>query len=70
MKAKTASLLAQVAAALWITVWASILFSKTIDKITIWDIIIAGLGIAACCSPIYFNIVMDKVKEWKLGKAE
>ena len=31
------------------------------------DIIVSGLAIAACFTPVYFNLVMDKIREIKLG---
>jgi len=65
--AKDSSLLAQIIAALWIAGWCSYAFI-TGNGIAIIDIILSGIGIAAMFIPVYFSIIMDKVKEIKLTK--
>lgn len=65
--AKTASLWGQIVAALWIAGWSAFKFIKGINEIAITDFILSGLSIAACFTPVYFNLIMDKIKEIKLG---
>ena len=70
IKAKGASLLGQIAAAVWIGGWSAAQFARDIFKcqhVRATDIILSGLAIAACFTTIYFNLIMDKVKEIKLG---
>ena len=70
IKAKGASLRGQIAAAVWIGGWTAAQFARDIFKcqhVSATDIILSGLAIAACFTPIYFNLIMDKVKEIKLG---
>jgi hypothetical protein len=70
IKAKTASLWGQIIAAVWVGGWCSVQNIKDIiagNHIDIKEIIFSGLAIAACFSPIYFNLIMDKIKEIKLG---
>ena len=68
VKAKGASLWGQIAAAVWIAGWNSAQFVKdliagrTIDTMTI---ITSGVAIAACFTPVYFNLLMDKIKDLK-----
>jgi hypothetical protein len=68
--AKPVSLNAQIIAAIWIALWSGAGFvSKMVHglDIPIWEIVTSGLSIAACFSAVYFNLVMDKIKDWKLG---
>lgn len=65
--AKTASLWGQIIAAVWIAGWSAFKFIKGINDIAITDFILSGLSIAACFTPVYFNLIMDKIKEIKLG---
>lgn len=68
--AKPVSLNAQIIAAFWIAAWSAAGFvSKLVHgiEIPIWEIVTSGLSIAACFSAVYFNLVMDKIKDWKLG---
>ena len=68
--AKPVSLNAQIIAAFWIAAWSAAGFvSKLVHgiEIPIWEIVVSGLAIAACFSPVYFNLIMDKIKDWKLG---
>ena len=70
IKAKGASLWGQIAAAVWIGGWNAAQFARDIFKgqhVSATEIILSGLAIAACFTPIYFNLIMDKVKEIKLG---
>lgn len=70
IKAKSASLYGQIAAALWIGGWNAAQFIKDIvagQHIDGKEIILSGLAIAACFTPVYFNLIMDKIKEIKLG---
>lgn len=70
IKAKSASLWGQIIAAVWIAGWTTAQNIKDIiasNHIDIKEIIFSGLAIAACFTPVYFNLIMDKVKEIKLG---
>ena len=70
IKAKGASLQGQIAAAVWIGGWNAAQFIKDLAAgvhISGQDIIISGLAIAACFTPVYFNLIMDKIKEIKVG---
>lgn len=70
IKAKGASLWGQIIAALWIGGWSTAQNVKDIisgNHIDTKEIIFTGLAIAACFVPVYFNLIMDKVKEIKLG---
>jgi len=65
--AKGSSLFAQIIAALWIAGWCSFTFATGRD-ISVMDIIISGIAISATFLPVYFSIIMDKLKDIKLGK--
>lgn len=68
IKAKKASLWGQIVAAVWIAGWNAAQFTRLIVKgeaINGNDIIFSGLAIAACFTPVYFNLIMDKLKEIK-----
>ena len=70
IKAKGASLCGQIAAAVWIGGWNAAQIIKDLTAgvhISGQDIIISGLAIAACFTPVYFNLIMDKIKEIKVG---
>ena len=70
IKAKGASLCGQIAAAVWIGGWNAAQFIRDIiggQHIAGNDIIFSGLAIAACFTPVYFNLIMDKIKEIKVG---
>lgn len=60
--AKNSSLFAQIAAALWIAGWHTWKFFQDPAGIASTDIVISGLTIAACFTPVYFNMVLDKLK--------
>lgn len=70
IKAKNASLWGQIAAAVWIGGWQSAQFISNLIKgieINPIHIMLSGLAIAACFTPVYFNLIMDKIKDIKLG---
>lgn len=69
-KAKITSLVAQALAAFWIGFWNALQFAKMIKSgmhIEVTDIILSGLSIAACFSPVYFSMIMDKIKSIRFG---
>ena len=59
--AKKSSLLGQIIAALWIAGWSAYLFFTTPQIRSVTDIVFSGLAIAACFTPVYFSILLDKV---------
>lgn len=67
-KAKTTSLIAQIIAALWVALWSAKNFIVSGGEIN--DIIFSGFAIAACFSPVYFNMILDKVKSIRFGDKE
>ena len=70
IKAKNASLWGQIIAAAWIGGWAAAQFISDLvngRQIRLMDVILSGLAIAACFTPVYFNLIMDKIKDIKLG---
>lgn len=68
VKAKDVSLIGQIIASIWVAVWCSLKFKATgIANITVSDIIFSGAGEAMCYSPVYFGIIMDKVKNIRFG---
>lgn len=71
--AKPTSLLAQIIASFWVGGWSAFQFVKDIingNHVSISDIILSGFAIAACYTPVYFNLIMDKIKDIKLGVKE
>jgi hypothetical protein len=58
LKAKGISFGYQNIAAIWIIVWSVRKFLS--ESPTIREIIVSGLAIAACFTPVYFNLIMDK----------
>ena len=73
VKAKGASLWGQIVAAVWVAGWSATEFIKTLingGHLELEDVAKSGLIIAICFSPVYFSILMDKVKEIKLGGKE
>ncbi|WP_178843329.1 hypothetical protein [uncultured Treponema sp.] len=64
--AKTTSLIAQIIAALWVAVWSAKNFITEGGQTN--DIIFSGFAIAACFSPVYFNMILDKVKTIRFGE--
>lgn len=67
-KAKNTSLAAQIIAALWVAVWCAKKFFSNGGETN--DIILSGFAIAACFSPVYFNMILDKVKSIRFGDKE
>jgi hypothetical protein len=67
---KGSSLWGQIIAALWIGGWSAFKFIARPDNIDIGDVLISGVGIAGVFIPVYFSILMDKIKEIRLGKNE
>ncbi len=65
---KNSSLWAQIIAAVWIAGWSATKFISKPQSIDMADVMFSGLGIAACFMPIYFSIIMDKIKDIKIGK--
>jgi hypothetical protein len=65
--AKGSSLFAQIVAAVWIAGWSGYAFISG-NGIAIIDVILSGIGIAAMFLPVYFSIIMDKIKDIKLTK--
>ena len=73
IKAKGASLWGQIIAAVWVAGWNAAEFIKTLaggGHIDGDAVIKSGIAIAVCFSPVYFSILMDKIKEIKLGGKE
>ncbi len=73
LKAKGVSLWAQIVAALWIGGWFSAQFIADLRagrQLDGYYVVISGLAIAACFTPVYFNLIMDKIKDIKLRKTE
>jgi hypothetical protein len=66
IKAKDASLFSQIFAGLWIIGWSAFTFI-TGKSIKVGDIILTGIAIAGMFTPVYFSIIMDKIKDIKLG---
>lgn len=66
-QAKNSSLVAQIIAAVWIAGFSAVKFIAAPARIQVSDVIFSGLGIAACFMPVYFSIIMDKIKEIKIG---
>lgn len=68
--AKKTSLASQIIMAIWVAGWATYKFIVNPTTITINDIVVSGVGIAASFSPVYFSIFLDKVREIKFNKSE
>lgn len=64
-KAKMTSLVAQTIAAVWVAVWSGVKFLNGGGDVS--DIIFSGFAIAACFSPVYFNMILDKIRDIKFG---
>lgn len=65
--AKDQSRVAMVFSAIWIGV-GTVAKGLGLISLEISDIILSGLAIAGCFVPVYFSIIMDKIKDIKLGK--
>lgn len=70
IKAKSISLKSQLLAVIWIAGWSTFKFINSADGISISDVLYSGLGIAACFSPVYLSIIMDKIKDIRFGDKE
>lgn len=70
LRAKPVSLIGQIVAALWVGGYGSYYIIKNISTINVWDIIVLGLAIAACFSPVYFSLLLDKIKDIRWGGRE
>lgn len=68
LKAKPVSLIGQIVAAVWIAGFSSFYIIRNVETINIWDIVISGFAIAACFTPVYFNLIMDKIKDMKVSE--
>lgn len=66
--AKEQSKWAQVIAAIWIAGWSAFKFISNSAEMTVEDIMLSGIGIAAIFTPVYFSIILDKIKDIRLGK--
>jgi len=68
IKGKDVSLVGQIIAAAWVAAWCAAKFiSGGLGNIQITDIILSGCGEAACFTPVYFSIIMDKIKDIRFG---
>lgn len=67
---KGSSLWSQIFSALWITGWSAFMFIKNPADMSFESIIATGIAIPLSFSPIFVSIIMDKIKEIKIGKAE
>lgn len=64
LHAKPVSLIAQVIASIWITAWSAAGFIAKInagEAIPATDIILTGVAIPACYSPVFLNLIIDKI---------
>lgn len=66
IKAKSTSLIAQILASFWVAFWSAKKF-LTNENIEVTDIIYSGFAIASCFSPVYFSLILDKIKNIKFG---
>lgn len=66
LTAKNTSHISQIVSALWIAGWSAFAFI-TGNPVGITDIVFSGLAIACSFTPVYFNIILDKIKDIKLG---
>lgn len=72
-KAKSVSLIGQIIASVWIGGWCAAQFIRDIisgNHIEITEIIFSGFAIAGCFIPVYFNMIMDKIKKIRFGGSE
>jgi len=65
MTAKKSSLLAQTVSCIWISAWSAFKFLTETSSITIADIVMSGVSVSACFSPIYISIIFDKIIQCK-----
>ena len=67
ISAKGSSLIAQIIASVWIAAWSVFKFVRAPGAIEVQDVIFSGIGIAACFMPVYFSIILDKVRDIRFG---
>lgn len=65
MGAKGLSLFSQAVGAIWIMIWSAYRFVNNLP--TVREAVLSGIFIAAVFSPVYFNLIMDKIVP-RLGK--
>lgn len=65
--AKDTSLVGMIIGAVWIAGFMSYKFISRPELITAQEVILSGLSLAAVFMPIYFSVLMDKIKEMKIG---
>lgn len=70
LTAKGSSLAGQIIAAIWIAGWSAFKFAMDPKGISVTDVLMSGLGIAGCFMPVYFSILMDKIRDIRLGGKE
>lgn len=71
-RAKTVSKLSMVMAALWIGGFTALkafwgLISIQPFGLEVSEIILSGLALAAAFTPVYFSIILDKIRDMKIG---
>ena len=70
VKAKEVSKWSMIVAAIWIGMlsllrgFSPILFNRSFD-LSIKEIVTSGVALAVVFSPVYFSIVLDKIKDMK-----
>jgi len=62
VEAKKSSLWGQIVAGLWIAGWVAFKFITGSTSITVGDVVLSGVSIAAVFTPVYLSILMDKIK--------
>ena len=73
IKAKDASLVGQIIASFWIAGLCLAIFITNIvrgNPVKITDVILSGFAIAGCYVPVYFNLIMEKIKDIRFGGNE
>ena len=70
MKAKDSSLWGQVFSAVWVVGWSAYMFVTIPESLTMPNIIATAVAIPAVFSPVFVSIILDKIKEIKLGKVD
>lgn len=66
LTAKNTSHISQIVSALWIAGWSAFAFI-TGNPVGITDIVFSGLAIACSFTPVYFSLILDKIKDIKFG---
>lgn len=68
VKAKKISLIGQIFGSVWVIAWSAYKFLKCgSENLSIDDIFKSSIGIVVCFSPVYLNLVLDKIKAIKIG---